>query len=765
MTEPFSPTEWQRVSEIFAEIVELAPDERERIVREIADERTRKEVVELLAADDAAGDSFEFSPLAHVILGEDANRQIGNYRVLREIGRGGMGAVFLAVREDWQKQVALKIIKRGMDSEAILRRFLKERLILSRLEHPNIARLYDGGMTDDGLPYLVMEYVAGDSLIDYCEKNSLSINERLLLFRKVCAAVADAHQNLIVHRDLKPSNILVTPDGEPKLLDFGISKLLTDNDDDQTGTATALGMMTPAYASPEQKRGETVTTATDVYSLGLILGELVGCPSLVAHRGSPNKTDADAAKKTTNDERRTTNELSIIVNKARHEDAAQRYRGVEQLAEDLRRYAAGLPITARRDTFGYRAAKFARRNRAAVTAGAFVLFSLVAGIAGTTWQAVRAERQRILAEKRFEQARELADKVVFKYHDEVIKLSGATDLRQMMMSDTVQYLDNLAAEAADDQALQREMGAAYFRIGNAQGKVYDANSGDTAGAINSYRKAVELLEPLALKNQADAKLQSELSSLYAALGEILRRAGDRDEADIYSQKSLDVGERIFAANPSETKTAYRLAAAYLARGDSLLDVDRNQSAAAYQKSFDLGEKILAANPNDLTALHIAASLAARAGDNLLAMSDRPENLQQAAVFYNRSVEAARKLTELEPENALDRQILTTAEFNRSLLDAKNGDYDRALIVQRQTLRDFVQMIERDPNNQELKSFQAEVYLGLGDTFAGKNDAAQAIQNYQRASAIYESLAAQDVNNLELRRKRENIAVKTARLNK
>ena len=250
-----------------------------------------------------------------------------------------------------------------------------------------------------------------------------------------------------------------------------------------------------------------------------------------------------------------------------------------------------------------------------------------------------------------------------------------------------------------------------------------------------------------------------------ALSETLRRAGDRDEADIYSQKSLDVGERIVAANPSETKTAYRLAAAYLARGDSLLDVDRNQSAAAYQKSFDLGEKILAANPNDLTALHIAASLAARAGDNLLAMPDRPENLQQAAVFYNRSVEAARKLTELEPENALDRQILTTAEFNRSLLNAKNGDYDRALIVQRQTLRDFVQMIERDPNNQELKSFQAEVYLGLGDTFAGKNDAAQAIQNYQRASAIYESLAAQDVNNLELRRKRENIAVKTARLNK
>ncbi|MGB8510206.1 MAG: serine/threonine-protein kinase, partial [Pyrinomonadaceae bacterium] len=287
MPQTSSPANWEYVKELFHLAVELAPDERPAFLdARCRDDAPLRDAVErLLRADAEEPTMLEHSPLAHLKENFNAGdasvteQRIGPYRILRELGRGGMGTVYEAVRDDehFRQRVAVKLIRRGLDSDPdILRRFHNERQILASLNHPNIARLLDGGTTGDGLPYFAMEYVDGIPVDEYCETNELDTAARLRLFRTICAAVSYAHQNLVVHRDLKPSNIVVTPDGTVKLLDFGIAKLLAPDADPITPqTATQLGLMTPAYASPEQVRGERITTASDVYSLGVVLYELL----------------------------------------------------------------------------------------------------------------------------------------------------------------------------------------------------------------------------------------------------------------------------------------------------------------------------------------------------------------------------------------------------------------------------------------------------------------------------------------------------------
>ena len=302
---------------------------------------------------------------------------IGPYRLVRELGQGGMGVVYLAERADGQfeQRVALKLIKRGMDSDEILRRFLAERQVLARLSHPHIARLLDGGVTAEGQPYFAMEYVDGVPLHHYCEERSLGFEDRLRLFREVCEAVQYAHRSLVVHRDLKPSNILVTSAGETKLVDFGIAKVLYEDVADRSVTRTDQRLMTPEYAAPEQVRGEPVTTATDVYALGAILYQLLtGRPphqftgrsrgGAVPHhlRGGPRAAERGPCTRHRR-RRRLRGDLDIIVLKALRKDPARRYPSVEALLEDLERHRTGLPVRARPDSVAYRARKFLGRHR------------------------------------------------------------------------------------------------------------------------------------------------------------------------------------------------------------------------------------------------------------------------------------------------------------------------------------------------------------------------------------------------------------------
>jgi serine/threonine protein kinase len=441
---------WQLIEELFGAALELHPEDRKPFLDAACngDDGLRREVDALLASHSRAGDFIQASAVEDALniikkpepaLGK--GQRIGPYEVLREIGRGGMGAVYLAARADdqYKKRVAIKLVKRGMDTEDILRRFRNERQILASLDHPNIARLLDGGMTPEGLPFFAMEYVEGLPLIEFCDAARFPIVERLKLFRKICSAVQHAHQNLIVHRDLKPNNILVTSEGEPKLLDFGIAKFLNPELSPQTiaPTAMILRVMTRDYASPEQVRGLPITTASDVYSLGVLLyklltghhpyqfktllpGEIerVICervperPSAIVTRTetvsaaegeavniTPESVGSAREAQPVRLKRALSGDLDNIVLMAMRKEPQRRYASVAEFSEDIRRHLDGLPINARPNVFSYRAAKFVKRNRIAVAAASLILLSLIVGLIATLWQAKQTRRERAKAEE------------------------------------------------------------------------------------------------------------------------------------------------------------------------------------------------------------------------------------------------------------------------------------------------------------------------------------------------------------------------------
>ena len=515
-----NPEKWEQVKELLGSALERAPAERSTFLSEAcgSDEALRAELEALLAAYDAEKTVSAQAPSAEPLApAEPAEKRIGPYQLIRQIGKGGMGAVYLAVRADdtFSKKVAIKLVQTGIDTQDILQRFRHERQILATLDHPNIAKLLDGGTTDQGLPYFVMDYVEGTRIEEYCEGHKLQISERILLFRDVCSAVQYVHQNLVVHRDLKPSNIFVTPQGIPKLLDFGIAKLLKPEMFTKLidSTRAEFRLMTPGYASPEQVRGEPVTTASDVYSLGVILYELLtSCCPYKLKTDSPAEilravcdqdpekpstivvkpSDAtDAGKKKITPEnvaaergtlpeklsRQLRGDLDNIVAKALRKEPQRRYVSVEQLSEDLHRYLVGLPVSAHRDTWNYRAGKFAHRHKAGVAAAALIALSLVGGVLATTWQARVARAERANAQQRFNDVRKLTTSFLFEFHSAIQNLPGSTPARRLLVQRALEYLSKLAQRAHGDRGLQRELAEAYLKVGDVQGNPYAANLG------------------------------------------------------------------------------------------------------------------------------------------------------------------------------------------------------------------------------------------------------------------------------------------------
>jgi serine/threonine-protein kinase len=414
-----TPERWQRLGPLLDQLFEAPEAERPGLVLSLAggDAELRAELLSLVAAAgvggilDRSADSYLTRHPGESADSAAAGERVGPWRILDEIGRGGMGVVYLAERADgaFEQRAALKLLRRGIATDEVLERFRRERQILARLEHAHIARLLDGGATEDGRPYLAMEYVAGTPLTSWCDARCLGIGERLRLFDEVCAAVQHAHGRLIVHRDIKPANVLVTDAGATKLLDFGIAKVL-DPDEGSFATRTVTRILTPAYAAPEQVRGEPVTTATDVYGLGLVLYELLGGRRALAEAGStpadlerailgrdperPSQSvhaDAAAARGTTPDRlrRRLAGDLDTIALTALRKEPEQRYPSVEALRQDIGRHSQGLPVLARRPTLAYRGLKFARRHRWGVAAAA----AAVAALCGALFVVAR-ERDR-----------------------------------------------------------------------------------------------------------------------------------------------------------------------------------------------------------------------------------------------------------------------------------------------------------------------------------------------------------------------------------
>lgn len=444
---------WKKLNEIFHEAIALPKSERnEFIKKECGDDLDLKNEIEnLIESAEGESDFLKDNAIGRVenyvsFIEDLKGKKIGQYKLIKEIGRGGMGAVFLAERADkeFEQKVALKIVHNQFANKDLLKRFRNERQILASLKHPNISHLIDGGTTEEGLPYFVMEYVEGERLLDYCDKNKLSTNERLDIFQKICSAVSYAHKNLIIHRDIKPSNILVTKDGIPKLLDFGIAKPFSINDSKEAVTLTQTGgrMLTPDYASPEQVSGKIVTTSSDIYSLGIVLYELLTghrpyqvnpnspleafriiCeseplrPSSIVTTKRERILDDSETQKITPDtvsEYRNTQpeklkrilrgDLDNILLKSLRKEPERRYATVNEFSNDIERHLKGLTVMATSDTFSYRAEKFIKRNKIPIIAGSLIFISLLAATIVTLIQNSRVNEQRNLAEEQRKEA-------------------------------------------------------------------------------------------------------------------------------------------------------------------------------------------------------------------------------------------------------------------------------------------------------------------------------------------------------------------------
>jgi serine/threonine protein kinase/tetratricopeptide (TPR) repeat protein len=535
-----TPELWLKIKSI-VEQVEAAPlAERQGLLDTLckADPELRPQVEEILA--ETVEDSFIGAAIREqaVSFGEGAAspERFGHYRIQRRIGKGGMGSVYEAVRTgDFHKRVALKVIRREIDSAAARERFQQERQTLAGLEHPYIARLLDGGESNDGSPYLVLEYVDGQPIDIYSA--ALDRTEKLRLFLKVCEAVEYAHRNLVVHRDLKPANILVTNEGDPKLLDFGIAKLLAP---DASATQTGMSALTPDYASPEQVRGQPISTASDVYSLGIILYNLLTGRKPYAFQ-TPSRLEMDRVVCTVEPEPPGLgDELDHILMMALRKEPERRYSGVQRFAEDIERYLDHRPVLARPDTFGYRAAKFIRRNWWQITAVTAVILSLSAGLGFSIVQQRRATR-------RFNQVRQLANQFLFDFHDEIVKTPGTVKARQMIVSTAQQYLNSLAADAAGDPGLQWELAVAYTKVAAAQGSTTSPSLGLTRDAIASYEKALALARPLAAKKRLNETQRIGFERMLRDDASTVRSLTDYERALKLGHEAVEASEGLPAA--------------------------------------------------------------------------------------------------------------------------------------------------------------------------------------------------------------------------
>ena len=734
-----TPERWQAVQRIFHEALERPAGERAGFLVDAAagDAELEAEVATLLASADTDEEFLE-TPAGPPP--EAPRARIGPYDVVREIGHGGMGTVYLAMRADEQfrKRVAIKVVRRGMDTEAVLRRFRQERQILAGLDHPNIARLLDGGNTEDGLPYLVMEHVEGEPVTAWCDRHSLALRERVALFRTICAAVQFAHQNLVVHRDLKPGNIFVTADGAPKLLDFGVAKLLNPEVSGQTLdlTGASVRVFTPEYASPEQVRGDRITTTSDVYSLGVLLHEIL----------TGRRPSGEAART----KRTLPTDLETIVSMATREEPARRYASAEQLAEDLRRYLEGLPVKARRDTFPYRSGKFLKRHKAGVAAAALVTLSLVGGIVATARQARIAEAEHARAERRLEDVRKLASSFLFEFHDSIRNLPGSTPARELIVRRALEYLGTLAKESRGDRTLQRDLAEAYEKLADVQGLSGGAGLGDSPGALASMKAAVQIREGLVASDPADVSDRGLLAKALGAWGSALATSGDIAGAVAASRRAVELLEAAVAQKPKDPQLLRSVALAHFFLSNRLSSAsDKAGCIEEMRKSLALYEGLRAELPRDVGLRRAVALCNKYIASALIEDLRLTKDYESALDGYRRSLEIEDVLVVEDPTNALFKRDLSHSLAGRGQVLFYAGrnaeatdDYRRAIALRKE-------LVAADPKDAGARFSLARAYTKLGRYQVGAGDTQAALATLGEGLPLYAELQAADPTNAPL----------------
>ena len=683
---------WRQLEELFHVALEQPPEERQAFLDQTCDDpELRHEILELIAAEGQADECLSgtvddaldeaFAPEADDLDGATP-RRIGPYRLLERLGEGGLATVYLAERDDqYHIRVAIKMVKRGMDTREILRRLRLERQILAGLDHPNVARLLDGGSTESGQPYVVMEYIDGEPIDQHCDARGLGLRERLEIFAKVGSAVHAAHRNLVIHRDLKPSNVLVTADGEPKLLDFGIAKLLDPTRVHHTEVHTVTGMrwLTPEYASPEQVRGEPLTTAADVYALGVLLYELLcgrrpfdfpthrpGEIERLVSETEPPKLSARRHDLPERLRRRLRGDLDRITAVALHKDPERRYPSAQALTDDIERHLTSRPIVARADSALYRLGKFVRRHRAGVAVAAMVAASLIAGIVSTTrarWVA-DAERQR--AERHLAEVEE-----VVRFNVRMFEIADPGEARGNTI--TVREVLDRAAERVDVELGERPAVAA--RLLSTLGLVHQA--------LGLAERASELLESaLARRRAAFGDDSPEVAQGLHELAGARRDQSRLDDAKELFRQAIEHRQRLFGERHVDTAASlHGLGTVHVAAGE-WADAER-----LYRRSLELRQELhgetradTAESLNDLAEvlfyqrdLAAAEELFGQAlrirrrllGDDHPLVAETLHNLAAVATLEGRPAEAEARYKEV-------------LELRRRLFDGPHRDVVRTL---------------------------------------------------------------------------------------
>ena len=777
--------ELRAARQLFEQVVELPERERAARVAALTDRGLASRVERLLAAD-GAGEAAIGDPLRAAAgwlaeeeraagLVDRRGERIGAWRILERIGRGGMGEVFLAERADgaFERRVALKLLKRGLDSEEIVARFLAERRILARLDHPGIAQLVDGGMADDGRPFFALELVPGLPITDWCAEHRLSLEGRLRLLLEVVAAVDFAHRNLVVHRDLKPSNVLVTPEGAVKLLDFGIAKLL-GGEEEAAATSTGTRLLTPRYAAPEQLVGEPVTTATDVHALGLLLWELAtGEP---ARRGSASAMSqaeretstppsarvlgaADAERAPLADAsprarrrlaRRLRGDFDNVALKALRREPERRYPSAAAFGDDLSRFLDQRPVAARGGAFAYRAGKFVRRHRAAVLAASLVALSLLGGVVATWRQARIAERERARAEQRFADVRRLANVALFDIHSSLDNVAGAMATRRLLVATALEYLDDLAAEARDEPELLAELATAYERTAEVQGMPGWPSEGRTGDALASLERALELrrrrralVAAGAADDLAEARLLVRVGSVLAARGSTAEALARHREAIAIYRNALGARRDAKAAAPSLAERL-ELAQAMVAIGDDQWELgDVPAAAVSYREALTAAAAARAAHPASPLAIRQVGVVEQRLGDAAMETGD----WSQALVHHGASLAVDHELAARARDDAEVQRDLGT-DLSRMGVDyAALGRSAEALARHREAITLREALLAAEPTDARALEDAAESRFQAGKILASLGQRQEAVGEMAVAIERWRTLARLDAGNV------------------
>ena len=692
-----------------------------------------------------------------------AGQMIGRYRLERPLGEGGMGVVWLA-RKDGDNTlppVAIKVPTAIANHKAAAERLTREGAILAALNHPNIARLIEAGVTADGTPFLALEFIDGQRLADYCDAKQLTLDARLTLFVNVLDAVAYAHSTLVLHRDLKPGNVLVTTGGAVKLLDFGIAKLLDD-----TGSAgsTKLTQMvgralTPDYASPEQIAGIPLTVASDVYSLGVMLFELVtgerpyklkrGSAAeleeaiLTADTGRPS-TVANAEFAARNREtvgrlrRKLAGDLDTIILKALKKKPAERYGSVLALKEDIERYLSGRPVLATPDSAAYRFRRFVVRNRLVVGATAAIFVALLAGLAAALWQTAEAREQarvaateRARAEQRFDDVRAISNSLIFDIYDAIELVPGATDARALLTRKAVEFLDKVAADRRDDAVLARELATGYRKIAEAMNYAMAANLGDAVGANRNHEKALALLEPLGSRPNADKADVIALAKTAMSYGTSLLEQGEVARALPYTRKGLALRKALLEADPNNADRRRDMAVAESHMANALVEMGDLRGALALNDSMAARYRALVAE-DPKSAKNRWGNICgyANTGSVLIALGE-----------YAKARERMQRALDLNAELLADRPdhysvMNAFGEFNLVLgeLAHRAGDRGAAQRFFAQALSHRKLLAARDAKDVEVARNLQKARASLGLVLVGKGRAAEGTKLLQEAKS-------------------------------